>query len=212
MKQTVKLIALAGLTLLLSSCIDIFHTVSLHKGKADVTVRYTIQKAMLDMLSSFSGEEMDYSEFSELGDEIFGEFEGIRAEVEPIDTSYHFGARVRIGGPVRKLREELDDSYFLPVKQGDSYIIRIPSLKDEEEMDDSGLAFLGGAKYTLMVDLSGDLRDIRRARLAMDGRTPEMENYGDIGVNVYGKSMVVEMSMALLFLAPEEVVIELLEG
>ncbi len=212
MKRIMKITVLAGLCLILSSCIDIFHTVSLHKGRADVTVRYTIQKAMLDMLSSFSGEEMNYSEFTDLGDEIFGEFEGISAEVEAIDTSYHFGARIRISGAVKKLAEELEDDIFLPVRQGDSYIIRIPGLKDEEEMDESGLAFLGGAKYTLMVDLSGDLKDIRGARLVMDDRIPEMEEYGDIAVEIYGKTLVIEMSMALLFLNPEELGIELLKG
>ena len=204
MKQIIRMLALTGLCLLLSSCIDIFHTVSLNKGKADVTVRYTIQKAMLDTLGSFSGEEMDYSEFSEIGDEIFGEFEGISAEVEAIDTSYHFGARVRISGAVKKLIEELDDTVFLPIMKDDSCYINIPSLRDaEDEMDEMSLSFLGGAKYTLLVDLSGDLREFRKVSLDLAPESMKMEEADDITAEIYGKSMVIEIPMTLLFMSSE---------
>ena len=206
MKKIIRWGTLAALCLLLTGCIDIFHTVSLHKGRADVTVRYTMQKAMLDALSSFSGEEMDYSDFSDMSEEIFSEFEGVDAEVQPINTSYHFGAKIRIRGAVKDLAAELDDTMFLPIQRDDSYVISLPSLRDEgDELDEASLAFMGGTTYTLLVDLTGDLRNIRRAGLDVDEQYISREQAEDIGVEIYGASMLVEIPMILFFLVPDKI-------
>ncbi len=204
-----KLIALCAFTLLLTSCLDIFHTVSLHKGKADVTVRYTMQKAMMDMIGSFSGEEMDYSEFDEIGDEIFGEYNELYASVSPVNTPYHIGAEIKVSGKVSDITSGLETTYFLPVKTEKGYEIVIPSLSDEEETDETALAFMSGAKYTLLIDLSGDLKDMKKAGVKVDSDSSGMEETDQILVNIYGSSMVIEIPIILLFMAPDDFAVEL---
>ena len=204
-----KLIALCVLTLLLTSCLDIFHTVSLHKGKADVTVRYTIQKAMMDMIGSFSGEEMDYSEFDEIGDEIFGEYNDMYASVTPVNTPYNIGAEIKVSGKVSDISSGQDTAYFLPVKTERGYEILIPSLSDEEDTDETALSFMSGAKYTLLIDLSGDLKNIKKAGVKVDSDSVGSEETDQILVNIYGSSMVIEVPIILLFMAPEDFAVEL---
>lgn len=193
--------------LILTSCIDIFHTVSLHKGRARVTVRYTIQKAVMEMGESLSGESADYSEFDEIGDEIFGEFENVSAQIIPIDNDYHIGAEIKINGSVKDISQELEDASYLPVKKGDKYEILIPGMGDNEEVDEMALSFISGSTYSILVDLSGDLKDIKTARLQMNDNPLGNEQ---IMVNTYGSSMFIEIPMALLFFSSENMILELL--
>ncbi|MDC7232199.1 MAG: hypothetical protein PQJ58_03120 [Spirochaetales bacterium] len=206
----IKLILLLCSSLFFTSCIDIFHTVSLNNGRAEVTVRYTIQKAILEMGSSFSGEEMDYSEFTEMGEEMFGEYRGISGEIIPIDNSFHIGAEVRIKGAIKTIKKELQNENleFLPTKTKNGYEILIPGMGDEEA-DETALAFISGSRYILLVDLSGDLKDITKARLKFEDESLDLDKENEILVNIYGSSMVIEIPMAYLFMSSESFAIEL---
>jgi hypothetical protein len=211
MKTKVKLIILILMSLFLTSCIDIFHAVSLDKGNAKVTIRYTIQKGMLETIGSMSGEAMDFSEFTDIGDEIFGEFDNIEAQVAAIDTSSQLGAEVKFSGKVSDLVSELEDSMFLPIKTETGYEISIPSLNEGEESDEMSLAFMSGSNYTLLLDLSGDMKNVRTARLKSSENSADIDSAGEIIVNIYGSSMMVEIPIILLFISESDIVIELVQ-
>lgn len=211
MKIKIKLIILILGSFFLTSCIDIFHTVSLDKGNAKVTVRYTIQKGMLETIGSMSGESTDYSEFTDMGDEIFGDFSNIEAEILTINTSYHLGAEIIIRGRMNDLVSELEESMFLPIKTDLGYEISIPSLNEGEESDEMALAFMSGSNYTLLLDLTGDLKKVKTARLKVSSKSEDFNEAGEILVNIYGSSMLVEIPIILLIMAEEDIVIELLQ-
>lgn len=210
MKTKVKLIILILTTLFLTSCIDIFHAVSLDKGNAKITIRYTIQKGMLETIGSMSGESMDFSDFTDVGDEIFGEFKNIEAKVTAIDSSSRLGAEIKFNGKVSHLVSELEESMFLPIKTEIGYEISIPSLNEGEENDEMSLAFMSGSNYTLLLDLRGDMKRIRTARLKSSGNSVD-DNTGQIIVNIYGSSMMVEIPITLLLMSESDIVIELVQ-
>lgn len=211
MKTKIKLMILILVSFFLTSCINIFHAISLDKGNASVTVRYTIQKGMLETIGSMSGEAMDYSEFTDIGDEIFGEFKEIEAQVSTIDTSSNLGAEVKFKGRVKDLVSELEDNMFLPIKTDMGYEISIPSLNEGEESDEMSLAFMSGSNYTLLLDLSGDFKNIRTARLKSIAGQNGFETAEDISVNIYGSSMLVEIPIIILLMSENDIIIELVQ-
>jgi len=202
-----KLLLLVTSFFLLTGCLDILHTVSLHKGRADITVRFTVEKTLLEMASSFSDEEFDDSEIMGMGDEFFSEFDTLPAEITPFNSPSHFGAELRFSGRVKDLEKEFEGIDFLPVQKGEGYSISIPGMGDES-LDEQSQSLLAGSRYMLLVDLSGDLRNMRRAGLILpDGNEAGRD---DMLVNIYGSSMLIEISMKSLFDTKESLVVELM--
>jgi len=208
MKKIIKLLLLSLTFLMLTGCLDILHTVSLHKGKADITVRFTIDKTLMELGSSFSGEEFDDSGIMGMGDAFFEEFNGLPAEIIPINTTSQMGAELRFSGRLKELEDQLEGVDFLPLRKGDGYEISIPGMGDEGLEDENSQAFLSGSRYMLLVDLSGDLKDMKRARLILpEGMKAEGD---DMLVNIYGSSMLIEISMKSFFNTKESIIVELL--
>ncbi|HKL56850.1 MAG TPA: hypothetical protein VJ854_00500, partial [Sphaerochaeta sp.] len=109
-----------------------------------------------------------------------------------------------------KTKTLTEERFFLPLKIADHYSILIPSMADGEEMDPMAAVFLSGATYTMLIDLSGDLQDLKEARLKYDGKImhPGDED-SELLVNIYGSSMQIEFPMLFLFYAPENFSLEL---
>jgi len=60
----------------------------------------------------------------------------------------------------------------------------------------------------LLVDLSGDLKDMKRARLILPEGMKSEED--EMLVNIYGSSMLIEISMKSFFNTKENIIVELL--
>ncbi|HKL56979.1 MAG TPA: hypothetical protein VJ854_01160, partial [Sphaerochaeta sp.] len=93
--KIIKLCAVLLISLLCTGCLDVFQSVSIHDGECDLTVRYTIQTALLQMISEFSDEDFDVSELLSQADSIIPEYDGFSFDAKGIDTSFHKGVEIR---------------------------------------------------------------------------------------------------------------------
>ncbi|QEN06884.1 hypothetical protein EXM22_02320 [Oceanispirochaeta crateris] len=196
-------------TFLMTGCIDIFQSVSLDKGQVKMTMKFTIQKAILEMGASFSGEETDYEDLLNEGIDIFDQFEEINGTISSIDTEYEIGAALNIAGSMKDMARSLDNEIeYIPVYKNHMYEIRIPGMgKADEETDEFGAAFLSGAKYRLLLDLSGDLRKYPYPKIRFEDSNMELTN--QISSNRYGSSLLIEIPLILLMFTEESLIIEL---
>ncbi|MDC7227882.1 MAG: hypothetical protein PQJ61_14040 [Spirochaetales bacterium] len=210
MKKIFVLITLAVVLMLFTGCLDIFHAVSMKKGQVELTVRYTMQKAIFELGAGMSGEAPDYSEFTDIGDDMFKEFQGLEADVRPIENEFEVGAEIYLKGSVSKMNNAAGERLeFLPQKTDIGWEIMIPGMGDEggEADDEFAAAFLSSAKYRLLIDLSGDFRDITQASLiTAEGEEAPLEEFS---AELYGSSMLIEIPMIFLFLTDDDLIIRL---
>jgi hypothetical protein len=213
MNKKLRILAIAALVLSLTSCIEVFQYVSITDGDVSIYLKYVIQKAILEIGASFSGEEMDYDEFLGEGEDIFADLGNLRAGMRPINTELEVGYEVDIEGTLEEIRllSESESVPFVPRAVGDSYYLTIPGMGSSSSDDDMGAAFLASSKYRILVDLSGDLSNIRNARVIFDGDDDELDAAGDslITSTVLGQTLLVEMSMLIPFMSEEEISVEL---
>ncbi|MDC7246102.1 MAG: hypothetical protein PQJ47_09375 [Sphaerochaetaceae bacterium] len=208
--KVMKLLAVLIIPFMFTGCLDFFHSISIHDGEVDMAVRYTIQSALIDMLGEYSGEKIDIDDLLGEADSTIPEYEGFSFEAEPVDTSFHKGVEIHVNGSLDNITDDNSEKYFLPLKDGDHYRILIPSLADIEELDEMAAVFLSGSKYTMLVDLTGDLEGVKKVRLIMGNEVlgPD-EKDSEILINTYGSSMLIEIPVLFLFYAPEDFYIEL---
>lgn len=205
-----KLLAVLLIPLLFTGCFDIFHSISIDEGEVDIAFRYTVQSALIHMLNEFSEENINVTELLSDADSSIQVYDDLFFEVKPIDTSFHKGAEIHISGNMDKVSINNEDRFLLPVKIGDHYFIRIPSMADGDDMEEMAAVFLSGSKYTILIDLHGDLKDITEARLVLNDKTMHPNDKdSEILVNMYGSSMLIEIPILFLFYAPDGFDIEL---
>jgi hypothetical protein len=215
------------LSLLFTGCVEIFHFISIEQGQLKMSLRYTIQKAIFEMGASFSGESVDYDGLLSSGDGIiepFGGLDGFSTIATHINNPVEIGSEITITGQASLIDWIADDDIpFLPFKAGDRYRILLPSMYGDGGDNEYGVAFLAGAKYRLLIDRAGPFRNIRQVDIYAQGdKSKDMvrffsEKMGDsaeteeyfIRVKEYGNSLLIEIPILLLFMQPEELVLEL---
>ena len=208
--KTIKVLAVLLIPLLFTGCFDVFQSVSLHDGEIEIALRYTLQAGLLEMINCFSEEKIDINELLDEADATLPEYKGFSLGVTEINTSFHKGIEMRMAGNMDALEVNDEKQYFLPIQNGSHYSILIPSMADGDELDEMGAAFLSGSMYTLLIDLSGDLQGVRDARLVYAGNTMlSSDEDSELLVHIYGSSMLVELPMLFMFLAPDDFSIEL---
>lgn len=206
----VKIMAVLIVSLACTGCIDVFQYVSIQDSEVDLVLRYTIQKSLIEMAGEFSGEEIDINELVEQATSTVLDSEDFIINGKPINTSFVAGAEFRIQGDLDKAKGEDEEAYFLPIKNKDHYSILIPSMADQDEMDAMAIPFLAGATYTLLIDLRGDLKGIKEARLEYEGIVMELsEEDSEILVTHFGSLMQIEIPLLLLFYSPVDFYLEL---
>ncbi len=216
MKKLLYLCSLAVLVVLATSCIDVIHIISMKDGVIHTTVRYTLQKSVLEMGASLSGEPVDYDEFLDFGDEMFSNISGAAGELRKHETPFDIGAEISFQGREEVLLSLLEgNSEFIPKKQGDTYRIEIPLMGDgDDDEDEFAMVFLSGSKYRIMVSLHDDLSHVTQADLYMDPGIGEqgivpMPHRDSYTVTVQGPLMLIEIPMALFFMGEGTIIVEL---
>ena len=123
MKSLPRLIVLTLSPLLLCSCIEVFQYVAVKDGVAEISLRYVVQKSIMEMGASFSGEEVDYSELMGGGDLLAKEFEGIEATIDLFENDLEIGVEINARGTTEEFNspEATEPKPFFPIKQGDTY-------------------------------------------------------------------------------------------
>jgi len=212
MKKNIYLIMTLLFPFFLTSCVDAFHYVGLENGNVEITVKYSIQKMLIEMAASFGEEEVDYSEFTDMGDEMFDELSRIEAQITPIDTELEIGAEISFSGPLKSVIEYIgDDAPYFPMKTGNIYQIRIPCLgSEDDEEDEAAAAFMASAKYKLLIDLSGDLNKTRNIRFSIKDESIEMEEWESFfSVEIFNHIAYIEIPMILLMSSTDDIIVEL---
>ncbi len=208
--KKLKVVIILLIPLLFTGCLDFFQSISIRDGEVDISIRYTIQSALFEMINEFSDEKIDLNEILHEADSIIPVYEDLSFEVASIDTTFHKGFEIRMVGNMDSIKASDEEKYFLPLKTDSYYSILIPSLQVDREIDEMAAALLSGSMFTLLIDLSGDLKDIKDARMVHDGNTILLNDEdSEILVNVYGSSMQIEIPMLILFFAPEDFYVEL---
>ncbi len=209
--KILPLFLLISFSLLLTSCIDVLHYISLHDGELDLRVRYTFPKPMMEMAEMVSEGSFDYRQALGLSADLFSGLTETTAGVTAIDTVNEFGAEIVISGQVETLRKELEGDEFLPVRDGGGYRILLPAVEEAAGDGDPAAdafmdAFIEAAKYRILVDLSGDLADLSGAEVRVG---PSYLDPSEYAVNVYGSSMLIELSVGYIYGQTEELWVEL---
>jgi len=78
MKRCLIILAVISLSLQLTGCLDLFQSVSLSGVEVEMTIRYSIQKVLIEMGDLYSGEQIDYDELLGVTEDFSDEFEGMR--------------------------------------------------------------------------------------------------------------------------------------
>lgn len=216
MKKLLYLCSLAVLAAMTTSCMDVIHIISMKNGVIHTTVRYTLQKSVLEMGASFSGESVDYDEFLDFGDEMFSNISGAAGQLRKHETPFDIGAEVTFQGREEVLLSLLEgNTEFIPKKHGDAYRIEIPLMGDgDDDEDEFAMVFLSGSKYRIMVSLNDDLAHITQADLYLDSGYGEqgiipMPLHDSYTVTVQGPLMLIEIPMALFFMSEGKIIVEL---
>lgn len=215
MKKRARTFLLLSLTMLLTGCIDIIQVISLDNGELDLSVKYTIQKSIMEMGSSMADEELDYSELLEAGEEEFEAFEGLSAKFETIETPLDVGIEVNVEGDLYDILKTMEAPYpFVPKWKAGMYEIVLPSMNDgdgeSDEDDGFAMAFLSSARYRLLVDLNGDFRGINKVKLRVKDESVDEENM--VGVSFYNNILIIEIPIIILMMSEEDIVVQLIKS
>jgi hypothetical protein len=213
LKNKLRLILIVLLALSLASCIEVFQYVSVKDGNVSIYLKYVIQKAILEMGSSFSGEEVDYDELLGEGDALVEGLGDLKVGMNLINTDLEAGYEVNIEGTLDQINalSEYETIPFVPEKRGDRFFLAVPGMGSSSNGDEWEAAFLAGSKYRILLDLSGDLAGIRDARLIVEQDDMELEVERDslITKTVLGQNLLIEIPMLVLFMSEKDITIEL---
>ena len=149
--------ALLVSVVLLSGCLDIVQYVSGSASEIEVYFRLTLQKSVFEMANALGGEQQDLDEIFEgfdlNEDDIFAELPpGVVANYEPVNTDFELGFELRYSAP-RSALDMLPDGEAAFVPRVSPWGISIPLGEGtgSGESDEFADAFLGSAKYRLMI-------------------------------------------------------------
>lgn len=214
MKKILSMSIIVLAVSLFTGCIDVIQVVSIKNGTIHTSVRYSLQKAIFELGASFSGEEIDYDEMLEIGDDTFAQIGGVSGEVKKYETPYDIGAEITFIGDQRTLTSMLEDEVeFIPIKKNNAYYIEIPLLGESgEDVDENELGFLGSSKYRLVVSLSDDLRNISKADITLhlsNGFNSLLTTESGISISTIGSIMMIEIPMSVLFIDEGEIIVKL---
>ena len=201
---TITLVSL----LLLSSCLDIFHFVSLGNNKTELYIKYSIQKSIVDMASALTGEEFDYSEFTNIGDEAFEDLLGYSVDINSFETELEVGAELKFIGASTTIQSEIQGQIsYIVTKENGYFRILIPGLGSDEDDDVMSVALFSSVKYKLLVELSGDLRNVSRAEIYVEGVAISDKTL--FNTNIFGSSMYIDFPMMILIYTMGDIEIRL---
>jgi len=201
---------------LFTGCIDVIQVVSIKNGVISTSIRYSLQKAMFELAASFTGEEVDYDEFFDMGDDSFASLAGVSGEVNKFETLYDIGAEITFEGKEKSLSSLLDGKIdFIPIKKNNAYHIEIPMLGESGEVvDEDKLGILSGGKYRLIIAATDDLRNISQANVSIEhayekGIFYALSHEDGISVSRTGSIMLIEIPMSILFLDEGKIIVKL---
>lgn len=157
LKRIRTVVAVAALTLAVTGCIDVVHYVSGSGSSIDVYLRFALQKSAFEMANAFADEPEDLDEmFSE---EFDLEEENVLAELPPgveasftgVNDEFEYGFVLEYTAS----REALDaGGAFVPRISQRGMSVPLAETGNgggSPEDDQFAAAFLGGAKYRLLV-------------------------------------------------------------
>lgn len=190
----------------LTSCIDIIQSVTISKGTVYSDLSITLQKSALEMASSMSGEEADYSDFFD--DDLLEDFtnEHVDATLEEINNETEVGYFISMNFKKNLVVDpkDCDELYFVPIidKKTISILFNYNEKdKDKEEngeeaqMEQMTNAVLGGCKYRLL--LRADEFEVKQVELIGI-------KAGTVEVKKYGRIYIVEMPLSVWLTAKED--------
>lgn len=213
MKRVLIVILIIGCLFLFTGCFDVFQYVSLDGDDVDLSIKFVVQKSIIDMASSFSGESVNYDELLAQGHDTFRELDAFNAEIRPINNGLEVGYEISIKGSLQKIQEHAGQGAipFFPKKRGSSFFMSLPEMGvPMSEGDEMAYAFLASAKYRVLLDLSGDLESVKNARITLpDGRDSNDKNMEVITTSIYGKVMLIEIPLLIPLLSQGSIEIEL---
>ncbi len=201
MKKVVLIAVLVLVIFAFTSCIEVIHVITIANGVVTTQIRYTAQKYLFNMLAMFGEDDLGSDDIFDIGEGFFDEIPEGFASLKKIDTPYDFGAEILIHSSYD------DDVPFVPQKVGDKFIVELPPL-GEGEADEDTIDFLSGTKYRMILSLTDILSDIRHAEVFIGTDYP-MEVEDGVNVIVQDKLMIIEISMALLFMGEGDFWVEL---
>lgn len=152
------LAAILGSAILLSGCLDIVQYISGSATEIDVYFRLTLQKSIFGLASAFGDAPQDldkmFKEQFDLNEEdVLADLPpGVVAEFQPVNTDLEFGFEMRYSVP-RGILSSLSDTEAVFVPRVSPWGISIPFGEGggSGESDQFAEAFLGSAKYRLMI-------------------------------------------------------------
>ena len=142
---------------LLSGCIDLVQYISGSASEVDVYFRLTMQKSIFEMASAFGEEPQDldamFEEFDLNEEDVVAELpQGVVANFESINSDSEFGFELRYSAS-RAALDSLQDgeAAFVPRVSPWGILIPLAEGNGSAESDEFADAFLGSAKYRLMI-------------------------------------------------------------
>ncbi len=194
---------LAGITaLVLSSCLDVVQTIELGGQSMDTTIRLTISKGTFEAVAAAGGEEPDFSDVPDFAGEdspVDFDVPGITVTTRAINSPTEIGVEWSASYPPRALDgAEIDGRYFLPGRSADGIELYLPPSEEPPE-DQLTAAFLGGAKYRLLLTGGRPISEV-----SVDGNT-ELDTTTLIGNVTY-----IELPLTVWLTATEPVRIQIL--
>ncbi|MGI6433334.1 MAG: hypothetical protein ACOXZ4_05775 [Sphaerochaetaceae bacterium] len=199
MRRIILLFVLGLSVLLATSCIELIQTVSIKDSVVTTSVRFVLQKSLFEFISTLTGEEMDYSEIADIGNEVISDIPGVSGRIHSFENEFDVGGEVSISAPQSQIAAIAENDWiFLPEIRGKSVLIRIPMMGDEEP-DEAALAFLAGMKYRLIVSLTGDLAHITNATVHVEEGSRSTNLSDEVSIRVNGPIMIVEIPIIYLF-------------
>jgi hypothetical protein len=182
--------------------------------EVDLAIKFVVQKSIIEMATSFSGESINYDELLAQGYDTFGELDAFNAEMKPINNGLEIGYEMSIEGSLQKIQEYSGQDVipFLPQKKGSSFFMYLPDMGEPmSEGSEMAYALLASDKYRILLDLSGDLKTVRNARITPpDGwNSYDEEDMEVITTSIYGKTMLIEIPLLIPLLSQGSIEIEL---
>ena len=214
MKKIVALGCVLILIGMLTGCIDIIHVVSSNNSIVQTSIRYTLQKSIFEFAASMTGEQVDYQDFMVMGSDIFTDIADSQGLMKSFETPFDVGAEFTIAGTQAMFNAvEAGQRSYLPIRDGNRYTSEIPLMgSEDEEFDEYAMLFLSGAKYRLIVELSGDMIHLNNAAMMMqmrgEGSFPVTAQDGLL-VSRMGSILVVEIPMLYLLFGEGNMIITL---
>ncbi len=153
----IVIIALTG-----SGCLGVFQEISINPdGKIETQVRFSISKAMMTALDGMGGEPTETDEIFNLDEGPVNpeEIPGLtNVVVEKLDNDVDVG--IRFSGTLSKLPAGIgpEDAPFIPFDEGNTIIIGLPSMEEEEDApsdpqaDEMAALFFASTRYQLVLD------------------------------------------------------------